>query len=211
MDTLRHSFLNHLAQTSDFPLLLEFVKADGIYLYDKEGNKYIDLISGIGVSNVGHRHPKVVEAIKNQVDNYMHLMVYGEYVQSPQVKLAEQLVALLPDSLDCVYFVNSGSEAIEGAMKLAKRVTGRTNIFSFINAYHGSTHGALSVAGNEEFKQAFRPLLPSIYHLEFNNISDLDLIDEHTACVIAEAIQGEAGAIVPDKEFLIKLRERCTQ
>jgi len=211
MNTLRHSFLLHLAQTSDFPMLLEFVKADGIFLYDKEGKKYIDLISGIAVSNIGHHHPKVVEAIKNQVDNYMHLMVYGEYVQSPQVKLAERLVDLLPDGLDCVYFVNSGSEAIEGAMKLAKRVTNRTKIIAFNNAYHGSTQGALSIGGNEEFKQSFRPLLPSIYHLEFNNILDLDLIDEHTACVLVEAIQGEAGAIVPSKEFLKKLRERCTE
>jgi acetylornithine/succinyldiaminopimelate/putrescine aminotransferase len=211
MDTLRHSFLNHLAQTSDFPLLLEFVKAEGIYLYDKGGKKYIDLISGIAVSNVGHRHPKVVEAIKNQIDEYMHLMVYGEYVQSPQVKLAKRLVELLPSNLDCVYFVNSGSEAIEGAMKLAKRVTGRSNIIAFKNAYHGSTQGALSIGGNEEFKQAFRPLLPSVYHLEFNSVTDLDLIDEHTACVVAETIQGEAGAIVPTKEFMKRLRKRCTE
>lgn len=211
MDTLRHSFLNHLAQTSDFPLLLEFVKAEGIFLFDKDGKKYIDLISGIAVSNVGHRHPKVVKAIKNQVDDYMHLMVYGEYVQSPQVKLAKRLVELLPKGLDCVYFVNSGSEAIEGAMKLAKRITGRTNIIAFKNAYHGSTQGALSIGGNEEFKQAFRPLIPSIQHIEFNNINDLDLIDEHTACVVAETIQGEAGAIVLSQEFMKALRERCTK
>ena len=202
MTTLRELFLKHVAQTSDAPMLLEFVKADGIYLFDKDGRKYIDLISGISVSNIGHRHPKVVKAIKDQVDDYMHLMVYGEYVQSPQVRLAKKLVENLPENLNCVYFVNSGSEAIEGAMKLAKRVTGRTNIAAFVNGYHGSSQGALSIIGNQEFSNSFRPLLPDINHLEFNSIEDLSRITTKTTCVFLETIQGEAGATVGNKEFL---------
>ncbi len=215
MNRLRNSFLNTLAQTSDAPMLLEFVRAEGIYLFDAENNRYFDLISGISVSNIGHRHPKVVSAIKNQVDSYMHLMVYGEYVQSPQVKLAlklkEELCRTEGVMLDSVYFVNSGSEAIEGAMKLAKRTTGRMNIVAFNKAYHGSTHGALSIIGDEEFRNSFRPLLPDITHLEFNSLNDLNLINSKTACVIVETIQGEAGAIVGDKEFLKALRKRCTE
>ena len=211
MTTLRELFLKHVAQTSDAPMLLEFVKADGIYLFDKDGRKYIDLISGISVSNIGHRHPNVVKAIKDQVDDYMHLMVYGEYVQSPQVKLAKKLVDNLPANLNCVYFVNSGSEAIEGAMKLAKRVTGRANIAAFVDGYHGSSQGALSIIGNQEFNNSFRPLLPDISHLEFNSIEDLSRISTKTACVIVETIQGEAGVIVGNKEFLKALRHRCSE
>lgn len=211
MITTRQLFLQHVAQTSDAPLMLEVEKAQGIYLFDEKGKKYFDLISGVSVSNVGHCHPKVVNAIKEQVDKYMHLMVYGEYIQSPQVKYAELLTSLLPKNLSSVYFTNSGSEANEGALKLAKRFTGRSEIIAFKNAYHGSTHGALSIMGNEYFKQSFRPLLPDIRFIEFNNFSDLDQISEKTACVILEPIQGEAGTVCPQKDFLQKLREKCTE
>jgi len=205
----RQLFLNHIAQTSETPLALEIEKAEGVYLFDTSGKRYLDLISGISVSNVGHRHPKVVEAIKEQVDKYMHTMVFGEYIQNPQVKLAKHLADNLPSNLSSVYFVNSGSEAIEGAMKLAKRFTGRTEIISFKNAYHGSTHGSLSIMGNEEFKNAFRPLLPDTKQIEFNNPSDFSQITERTACVVVETIQGEAGAIVPQNDFLKKLSIHC--
>lgn len=205
----RQLFLSHVAQTSETPLALEIEKAEGIYLYDTSGKKYIDLISGISVSNVGHRHPKVVEEIKNQLDKYMHLMVYGEYIQSPQVQLAKALAGIFPANLSSVYFVNSGSEAIEGAMKLAKRVTGRTEIISFKNAYHGSTQGSLSIMGNEEFKNSFRPLLPDTKLIEYNNLNDLKHITEKTAAVFVETIQGEAGAIISKNDFLKKLAEQC--
>jgi len=211
MLTQRQLFLNHLAQTSETPLALEIEKAEGIYLVDVSGKRYIDLISGISVSNVGHRHPKVIAAIQNQLDKYLHLMVYGEYIQSPQVQLAKLLADHLPKSLSSVYFVNSGSEAIEGAMKLTKRFTGRTEIISFKNAYHGSTHGSLSIMGNEEFKNAFRPLLPDVRQIEYNNINDLKQITNRTAGVIIETIQGEAGAVIPQNDFLKHLRNRCTE
>ncbi len=175
------------------------------------GKKYLDLISGIGVSSVGHRHPEVIQAIKDQLDKHLHVMVYGELIQGPQVKLAEKLASLLPASISSFYFVNSGSEAVEGALKLAKRATGRTEIVSFKNAYHGSTHGALSVMGNETLKQSFRPLLPDIKFLDFNNATQLSEISSRTACVIAETIQGEAGVIVPENDFLKKLRKRCDE
>jgi acetylornithine/N-succinyldiaminopimelate aminotransferase len=209
MLTNRQIFLDHVAQTSETPLALEIVKAEGVYLYDAGGKKYIDLISGISVSNVGHRHPKVIEAIKEQLDKYMHLMVYGEFVQSPQILLAKALTKLLPAGLNSVYFVNSGTEAIEGAMKLAKRFTGRTEIISFKNAYHGSSQGSLSVMGSEEFKNAYRPLLPDTRLLSYNSVEDLQYITERTACVIVETIQGEAGAIVPENDFLQLLKEQC--
>jgi acetylornithine/N-succinyldiaminopimelate aminotransferase len=211
MLTNRQLFYNHLAQTSETPLALEIAKAEGIYLTDVYGKKYIDLISGISVSNVGHRHPKVLAAIHQQLDLYLHLMVYGEYIQSPQVRLAALLANHLPEKLSSVYFVNSGSEAIEGAMKLAKRFTGRTEIVSFKNAYHGSTHGSLSIMGNEEFKNAYRPLLPDTRLLNYNSINDLNLITAHTAAVFVETIQGEAGAVVPQHDFLKRLRERCNE
>ncbi|MHB8258952.1 MAG: aspartate aminotransferase family protein [Bacteroidia bacterium] len=204
-------FLQHVAQTSPAPLALEIVSAKGIYLNDVNGKQYIDLISGISVSNIGHCHPEVVEAIKKQSETYMHLMVYGEYVQSPQVQLAKALTDLLPATLNSVYFVNSGAEATEGALKLAKRFTGRSEIISFKNAYHGSTHGALSVMGNEDFKTSFRPLLPDVRIIEFNNEEDLQYITHKTACVIIEPIQGEAGIVAATPSFLKKLRERCTE
>lgn len=205
----RQLFLTNLAQTSDSPLAIEITKAKGIYLYDVSGKKYMDLISGISVSNTGHRHPAIVKAIKKQADLYLHLMVYGEYIQSPQVKLAAALAGLLPEKLNNCYFVNSGSEAVEGALKLAKRYTGRKKIVAFKNAYHGSTHGALSVMGNESYQVPFGPLLPDVQHINFNSIVDLEAITSETACVIAEPVQGEAGIIPATQEFLSTLRKRC--
>jgi len=211
MTTQRQLFLNHIGQTSPSPLMLEIEKARGIYLYETSGKRYVDLVSGVSVSNLGHNHPEVVAAVKEQVDKYMHLMVYGEIIQSPQVKLAELLAKVLPTPLDCTFFVNSGSEANEGAMKLAKRYTGRHKIIAFKNAYHGSTQGSLSVMGGEYFKQAFRPLLPGISFLEFNQPDQLSEIDESIAAVIIEPIQGEGGIIIPSKEYMKALRNRCTE
>jgi acetylornithine/N-succinyldiaminopimelate aminotransferase len=211
MSTQRRIFLDHLAQTSLSPLALEIVKANGTYLYDASGKIYFDLISGISVSNIGHRHPKVIEAIKKQCDNYLHLMVYGEYIQSPQVKFAQLLTEYLPKKLSNVFFVNSGSEATEGALKLAKRFTGKTGLVCFKNAYHGSTHGALSVGGNEELKNSFRPLLPDVSVLSFNSVAELEKITHQTACVIVEPIQAESGIILPDENFLEKIRMRCNE
>ncbi|MBS7564535.1 aspartate aminotransferase family protein [Mucilaginibacter sp. Bleaf8] len=210
MLTLRQLFLANNAQTTDFPLLLEFERAEGVYMYDAGGKATMDLISGIGVSNIGHSNPYVIDAIKQQVDKYMHLMVYGEYVQTPQVRFAEKLVSLLPDSLQSVYFTNSGAEAVEGALKLAKRYTGRHQMIACYNSYHGSTHGALSMMGNEEFKQAYRPLLPGTSFIRFNHTGDLELITQETACVILETIQGEAGIRVPDLAYMQALRARCS-
>ncbi|WPU95882.1 aspartate aminotransferase family protein [Mucilaginibacter sabulilitoris] len=211
MPTLRQLFLAHNAQTTNFPLLLEFERAEGIYMYDTAGKAHTDLISGIGVSSLGHSNPKVIEAIKEQVDKYMHLMVYGEYVQTPQVRFAEKLVSLLPENLQSVYFTNSGAEAVEGALKLAKRFTRRQQVVACNNSYHGSTQGALSVMGNEEFKQAYRPLLPGVSFIRFNELADLQLITEQTACVIIETIQGEAGIRVPDANYMQALRKRCDE
>ncbi|GGZ31642.1 aspartate aminotransferase family protein [Echinicola pacifica] len=207
----RQLFLSHLAQTTDFPLLIEIEKAEGIYMYGPEGRKYIDLISGIGVSNVGHRHPKVIGAIQEQLDKYLHLMVYGEYVQSPQAQLAKALSDTLPEQLDNVYLVNSGSEAVEGALKLAKRYTGRREIISCVNAYHGSSHGSLSVGGNEIFKRAYRPLLPGITNIPFGELDFLDSITKDTAAVIMETVQGEAGIRVATQEYFSALRKRCDE
>jgi acetylornithine/succinyldiaminopimelate/putrescine aminotransferase len=207
----RELFFRYLGQTSDFPLAVEIELAEGVYMYGTDGKRYLDLISGISVSTIGHRHPRVVQAIKDQADKYMHLMVYGEFVQSPQVKLAEKLVQYLPLPLDNVYLVNSGSEATEGALKLAKRHTGRTEIVSFRNAYHGSTQGSLSIMGDERMKKAFRPLLPDVRILDYNQVDQLGQISSKTACVIAETIQGEAGAIVPSIAFMRALRARCNE
>ena len=207
----RQLFLSNLAQTTDFPLAIEIVKAEGIYLYGPKGERYLDLISGIGVSNVGHCHPKVVAAIHEQVDQYLHVMVYGEYIQSPQTQLAKALVDTLPAGLDNVYLVNSGSEAIEGAMKLAKRYTNRRNLISCTNAYHGSTQGALSIGGNEEFKRGYRPLLPGTSQIFYGSFSDLAKITEDTAAVVIETIQGEAGIRVACTTYFKALRARCTE
>ncbi|MBB6128230.1 aspartate aminotransferase family protein [Mucilaginibacter lappiensis] len=211
MPTLRQLFLANNAQTTNFPLLLEFERAEGVYMYDTAGKAHTDLISGIGVSSLGHGNPKVIAAIKHQVDQYMHLMVYGEYVQTPQVRFAEKLVSVMPQNLQSVYFTNSGAEAVEGALKLAKRYTGRQQIIACHNSYHGSTQGALSVMGNEEFKQAYRPLLPGVSFIRFNEEDDLKLINDQIACVIIETIQGEAGIRVPDASYLQALRKRCDE
>jgi len=207
---LRQLFLQHNAQTSAAPLALEITKAEGCKLWDADGKAYIDLIGGISVCNVGHRHPKVLEAIKQQLDAYMHIMVYGELVQSPQVQYAKLLTNHLPSSLNSVYFTSSGTEATEGAMKLAKRVTGRTEMVCFNNSYHGSTQGALSVMGSEYWRNAFRPLLPGVHHTDYNSFEALDLITKNTACVIAETIQAEAGVNAPLKEWIVALRNKCT-
>jgi len=206
----RELFFRHVAQTSGAPIGLEIVKAEGCMLYDKENKAYIDLIGGVSVANLGHRHPKVIEAIQEQLQAYLHVMVYGEFVETPQVQYAKYLTDHLPASLNSVYFTNSGAEAVEGAMKLAKRITGRTGIIAFNNSYHGSTQGALSIIGDEYWRNAFRPLLPDISHLEYNSFDSLKEINDQTACVIAETVQAEAGIIVPSKEWIQALREKCT-
>lgn len=211
MPSKKELFYKHLGQTSPAPLGLEITRAKGIYLYDKQGKDYIDLVSGVSVSNLGHGHPKIIEAVKNQADKYMHLMVYGEMIQEPQVNFAELLNQHTPDSLNSVFLVNSGSEAIEGAMKLAKRYTGREEIIACKNAYHGGTHGALSLYSDETLKNAFRPLLPNVNFIEFNNLPDIEKITKKTACVILEPVQGEGGVIVPKNSYLKRLRERCDQ
>jgi acetylornithine/N-succinyldiaminopimelate aminotransferase len=207
----RELFHSYVAQTSPKPMGLEIVKGEGVYLFGKNGEKYLDLIAGISVSNVGHNHPAIVNAVKDQAEKYMHLMVYGEYIQTPQVKLAEKIAGLLPDKLNNIYFVNSGSEANEGALKLAKRFTGKRKIIYCKNAYHGSTQGVLSVIGNDDFKKPFEPLLPETHSITFNNIDDLAIICDNTAAVIIEPVQGEAGVVMPDRAFMTELRERCTK
>ena len=209
--TNRQLFLRHMGLPSIDEDAPEMVRAAGIFLYDAEGNRYTDLVSGVSVSNTGHGHPKILEAVNRQVNQHMHLMVYGKYVQSPQVRLARKLAENLPSKLQSVYFVNSGSEAIEGALKLAKRVTGRTGIIACKKAYHGSTHGALSVLGDEAMKYAYRPLLPDIGFMRFNNFDDLDLITEKVAAVVIEPIQAEAGIILPGEGYLKALRKRCDE
>ncbi len=208
--TNRELFLRHVAQTSPAPVAIEIVSAKGNYLCDTEGKKYLDLIGGISVCNIGHSHPAVVEAVKKQAENYMHIMVYGELVQSPQVQYARLLADHLPANLDCIYFTNSGAEATEGALKLARRATGRTDIISCNKSYHGNTLGALSVMGDEYWRSAFRPLMPGVWHYDFNSSQLIDAINARTACVIIETIQGEAGVITPDPDWLKQLREKCT-
>ncbi len=205
----RQLFQQNLAIPAEVPNALEITKAEGIFLFTDKGEKYIDLVSGVSVSNIGHSHPAVVEAVKSQAEKYMHLMVYGKYIQSPQVRLAGLLSSVLPENLNSVFLVNSGSEAIEGALKLAKKKTGRSEIIAFKNSYHGSTHGALSILGNEEMKSAYRPLLPNIKFLNYNNEVELSNITKETACVVVEAIQAEAGIIIPTVSFMNSLSERC--
>jgi len=209
--TDRELFYRYLGLPSFNPMGLDIIQAEGIWLTERSGNRYMDMVSGISVSNIGHRHPKVLSAIREQLDKYLYLNVYGEFIQTPQVKLAKCLSDLLPASLNSVYFVNSGSEAIEGAMKLAKRYTGRQEIIAFKDAYHGSTQGALSILGHEEMKNSFRPLIPDIRFLKFNDLNDLSHITDKTACVVAETIQAEAGLILPERNFLHLLRERCSE
>ncbi|MFY7900019.1 MAG: aspartate aminotransferase family protein [Chitinophagaceae bacterium] len=205
----RKLFLQHIAQTSEAPINLEMSSASGIYIYDSNGKAYIDMISGFSVANIGHSHPKVVHAVQQQAASYMHLIVYGEYIQQPQVQYATLLAKHLPETLNCVYFTNSGAEATEGAMKLAKRVTNRNKIIAFNKAYHGSTQGALSVMGDEYFKNAFRPLLPNIYHYNYNCWSVIDAIDDETACVIIETVQAESGITKPNKDWIQAIRKKC--
>ena len=205
----RELFLNHVAQTSPAPIGLEIVKAKGCSMWDAEGKEYIDLISGFSVANIGHGNPQVIDAVAKQANDYMHLMVYGEIIQSPQVAYAKMLTDCLPASLNCVYFTNSGTEATEGALKLAKRFTGRSQIISFKNSYHGSTHGALSVMGDEYWRNAYRPLLPDVLHLNFNDEKSIGFITDKTACVITETIQAEAGVNAPSQSWMKALRKKC--
>jgi acetylornithine/succinyldiaminopimelate/putrescine aminotransferase len=204
-------FLHRLAQTSPVPFAIAVERASGSWLYGPKGERYLDLISGIAVANVGHCHPKVVQAIKNQAERHLHVMAYGEYIQSPSNELAATLAGILPPTLNCSYFVNSGTEANEAALKLAKRLTGRTRIVSCRKSYHGSTHGSLSVSGNEVKKNAFRPLLPDVYFMDYGKSEDLAMIDDSTACVIMETIQGDAGVRIPSKEYMTAVRKRCTE
>ena len=214
MNILRKQFLAHVGQTSPSPMLVEVERAEGVYFYTPEGKRYYDLIAGVSVSNVGHANPEVVKAVQEQAAKYMHVMVYGELVETPQVRYAKLLAEHLPADIDSIYFLNSGAEAVEGALKLAKRFTGRTELVSMRRAYHGSTHGAMSMMGQpegEEWKQAFRPLLPDTKAIEFNNFDDLRKITERTACVLTEPIQGEAGVRPPKAGYLEALRKRCDE
>ena len=208
---LRQLFLNHVAQTSASPIGIEMARAEGIYLFDVNNKKYIDGISGFSVANIGHSNPKVINAVQQQAAAYMHLIVYGEFIQQPQVAYAKLLTDHLPHSLNCVYFTNSGAEATEGAMKLAKRVTNRSKIISFNKSYHGSTQGALSVMGDEYWRNAFRPLLPDIYHFDYGSNDAIDAIDDTTACIILETVQAEAGIIKPTKKWMQSIRKKCDE
>lgn len=214
MKTLRQEFLAHVGQTSPEPLLIEVQRAEGVYYYTPEGKRYYDLVSGVSVNNVGHANPQVTAAVQRQAADYMHIMVYGEMVERPQVQYATRIAGLLPEPLDSVYFVNSGSEAVEGALKLAKRYTGRHKMMSMHCAYHGSNHGSLSMMASPEgdtWKAPFQPLLPDVEYLWFNSIDDLSRIDEQTACVLVEPVQGEAGVRLPEEGYLQALRKRCDE
>lgn len=204
-------FLSLLGQTNPFPYLIEVDRAEGSWITDTNGKQYLDMIAGVAVNNIGHNHPKVISSIKAQVDRHLHVMVYGEFIQESQLNFARKLTSLLPNSLDTVYTVNSGTEANEAALKLAKRVTGRSELVAFRGAYHGSTHGSLSVSGNETKKEVYRPLLPDVRFLQFNSLDDLNAITEKTAGVIIETVQGDAGVRVPSQDFMNKLRNRCSE
>ncbi len=204
-------FIKHLGQTSPFPFLIDIQSAEGIYIIDKNGKSYMDMIAGVAVNNIGHRHPKVVAALKEQIDHYMHVMVYGEFIQEAQINLSAALQSVLPPTLNAVYPVNSGTEAIEAAIKLVKRATRRTEIISFKGAYHGSTNGALSISSNVIKKQAFRPLLPDINFINLNSLEDLERITNRTAGVFLETVQGDAGVRIPEKAFMEALRKRCDE
>jgi acetylornithine/N-succinyldiaminopimelate aminotransferase len=207
----RQIFLEHVAQTSDAPLMIEVDHAKGMYIFDVSGKKYLDLISGVSVCNIGHCNERVIYAIQSQLEKYSHLMVYGEFVESPQTQYAKLLTEHLPSSLNCVYFTNSGTEAIEGAMKLAKRITGRTKFISFNKSYHGHSQGALSIMGDEYWKQSFRPLLPNCFLFDFNDESVLESINEDVAAIVLEPVQAEAGIILPKNNFLKKIKDRCDE
>ncbi|MBL1280148.1 MAG: aspartate aminotransferase family protein [Fluviicola sp.] len=207
----KKDFLSYQGQTNQSPYLIEVERAEGVYIYDKNEKSYLDMIAGVAVNNIGHNHPKVVAALKKQIDKHLHVMVYGEFIQDAQLAFSKRLASLLPEKLNTVYTVNSGTEANEAALKLVKRMTGRSELISFRGSYHGSTQGSMSVSGNEEKKQAYRPLLPNIQFLEFNSIADLQRITDKSAGVIVETIQGDAGVRIPSKEFLIALRKRCSE
>ncbi len=209
--SIKDSFYEHVAQTSDAPMGLEIERAEGPFIYTTQGNKYVDFISGIAVSSLGHRHPEVVEAVKRQVDRHLHVMVYGEFIQEPQSKYAELLTSQLPGSLDRIYFVSSGTEANEGALKLAKKHTGRHKFVAFHHGYHGDTHGSLSVTGRDVYRDPYLPLLPDVHFLDFNSFEGLETIDEETAAVIMEPVQGEGGIIPAQKEWLQAVRKRCDE
>lgn len=208
---MKEDFFRYQAQTSHYPLAVEISHAEGSYVYSTDGQRHLDFVAGVSACTLGHKHPRVVNAIKEQVERYMHVMVYGEYIQKPAVDFCKLLAQNLPSSLNKTYLVNSGTEAIEGALKLAKRVTGRTHILSCINAYHGNTQGSMSILGNEERKRAFRPLLPDVDFVTFNNEDDLEKITEKTAAIVLETIQGSAGFIVPENDYLLKVRKRCNE
>ena len=208
---MKEDFFKYQAQTTHYPLELEITHAKGSYIYSTDGKKHLDFVAGVSACTLGHQHPRVVNAIKEQVDQYLHVMVYGEYIQKPAVEFCKLLAQNLPESLNKTYLVNSGTEAIEGALKLAKRATGRTQLISCINAYHGNTQGSMSILGNEERKGAFRPLLPNVDFITFNNEAHLQRITNQTAAIVLETIQGSAGFIVPQNDFLLKVRKRCDE
>lgn len=209
--TAKKSFYQHIAQTSDFPIGLEIERAESCFFYTKDGRQIIDFISGIAVSSLGHRHPRVVEAIRNQIDKHLHVMVYGEFIQKPQADFAALIASQLPESLQRIYFTNSGTEAIEGALKLAKKFTKRSKLIGFKNSYHGDSHGSLSVTGRDVYRDPFLPLLPDVHFLKFNSFENLDWIDTHTAAVILEPIQGEGGIIPAQQDWLLEVRNRCSK
>ena len=212
MKTDINEFRDYIAQVGVVDrIMIDVEKAEGIHVWDKNGKKYIDMLSGICVGNIGHRHPKVIEAVKAQLDSYMHIMVYGEFVQSPQLEYGKYLISNLPQGFDQVFFVNSGSEAIEGGIKTAKLYTGRREIISFKGSYHGSTLGAMSLLSDESYREGFLPLIPECRQIEFNCEKDLEEITEKTACVVAESIQAGAGVILPKDGFLAKLKQRCEE
>lgn len=208
---MQNDFFKYQAQTTQFAAGFEVEKAEGSYIYGKDGRKYLDFVAGVSANTLGHSHPKIISAIKDQADKYLHVMVYGEYAQEMPVKLCKLLADATPEPLEVTYLVNSGAEAIDGALKLAKRYTGREEIVSFHNSYHGNTHGALSVSGNEYHKREFRPLLPLVDFIEFNKEEDLENITHKTACVLLETIQGAAGFILPEGDYLKKLKSRCEE
>ncbi|MDF1697057.1 MAG: aspartate aminotransferase family protein [Saprospiraceae bacterium] len=211
MPSIRELYLQHVAQTSEIPMMLEISHAEGMYIYTKDGKKYLDLNSGISVSSLGHRHPNVIKAVKDQLDKHLHTMVYGEHIHTPQVTFAQLLSKHLDNGLDSVYYLNSGTEAVEGAMKLARKYTGRYKIVACSNAYHGSTLGSESLRSDDSFTRSFLPGIPGVYHIDFNDENQLDWIDEDTACIILEPVQAEAGVYPPQQDYLKKVRQRCKE
>lgn len=211
MPSIRELYINHVAQTSEIPLMLEIERAEGMYIYGADGKRYLDLNSGISVSSLGHRHPNVINAVKGQLDKHLHTMVYGEHIHTPQVAFAELLTKVLDNGLDSVYYLTSGTEAVEGAMKLARKHTGRYEIIACSNAYHGSTMGSESLRSDDEFTRSFLPGVPGVRHIDFNDVDQLSKIDENTACIILEPVQAEGGVKPPNDNYLQKVRNRCNE